>query len=47
MVGLAKAYLGLNQETKAKQILEKLVRKPETKLAALDLLANYYNILFK
>lgn len=42
MVGLAKAYLGLNQETKAKQILEKLVRKPETKLAALDLLANYY-----
>ncbi|MER2491406.1 tetratricopeptide repeat-containing response regulator [Catenovulum sediminis] len=42
MVGLAKAYLGLNKEDAAKSILEKLVTKPETKLAALDLLGQYY-----
>lgn len=42
MIGLAKAYLGLNKEEAGKAILDKLVKKPETRLAALDLLAQYY-----
>ena len=42
MVGLAKAYLGLNKEDAAINILEKLVAKPSTRLAALDLLGQYY-----
>mgnify|MGYP000492404741 CR=1 FL=1 len=42
MIGLAKAYLGLNKEDAGKAILDKLVKKPETRLAALDLLAQYY-----
>ncbi|WP_017444634.1 response regulator [Gayadomonas joobiniege] len=42
MVGLAKAYLGLNKESTALKILSKLTLKPDTQLAALDLLGNYY-----
>ncbi|EWH09517.1 response regulator receiver [Catenovulum agarivorans DS-2] len=42
MVGLAKAYLGLDKEDAAINILEKLVAKPQTRLAALDLLGQYY-----